>query len=188
MFATASSSLTWGFSLSEHRTFHESQNLPPISIQEERVIYPPNCVISTDSVHSLIVSSAVERTPAFCNCLSLKPHSRLSQSHSRFKSAFCLPRLPLGLSVGLQPHEKAHPRKGFSPGPSRPSHQPLTPLLQLNQEETQARPEAGLSTLAPQTTTKSKPSSFVSKTLHTFLPGRGYTQMPGKTSQAATLL
>jgi hypothetical protein len=73
MFATASSSLTWGFSLHERRAFHESRTTShlrpknaPSSIQISK---NPNiqkkCVISTEAAHSFIVSSAAERPPHF---------------------------------------------------------------------------------------------------------------------------
>jgi hypothetical protein len=51
-----------------------------------------------------------------------------------------------GLSVGLQPHEKAAPKRGFSPEPSRPT---LDTAATIESGRNPSPAQAGLSTLVP---------------------------------------
>jgi hypothetical protein len=71
MFATASSSLTWGFSLRERRGVLKPE--PPSHPSKKMHHHLPQkrCIISTEAAHSLIVSSAVERPPHFAFAFSV---------------------------------------------------------------------------------------------------------------------
>ena len=76
-------------------------------------------------------------------------------------SPFLPPKKPVAhfaLTLVISPRKTA---------PSFPTN-PLTPLLQLNQEETKPGHQAGLSIFSTIDHTKSKLRSFLSKTLHTF--------------------